>query len=226
MEEEINPIQEIDMKMYYSKTFLWMFMGLVATAITAFTMYSTNSLESVVNSGIFIISIILELILVLVFNFTLVKMPVGVAKTTFFIYAVVNGLNLSVIFYVYELQSIVVVFAIAAFAFLICAYMGAKTDADFSRFSTWFFIFAIVGILVSLLNLFVLRSGIIDLVIDLVMLILFLGATAYDMNISNKMLNANIIDKEKIHVYTAMQIYLDFINIFLRMLSIFGKKKD
>lgn len=138
----------------------------------------------------------------------------------------INGVTLSVVFFVYELSSIVSVFIISALVFGILGFIGYKTNRDLNSWGTYIIVFLIAGIVLSLLNLIVFRSSVLDIAIDWLILILFCGATIYDINKIKVLQESADINQDKIHIYCAMQLYLDFINIFLRILSLFGKSKD
>lgn len=138
----------------------------------------------------------------------------------------INGVTLSVVFVVYELSSIVSVFIISALVFGILGFIGYKTNRDLNSWGTYIIVFLIAGIVLSLLNLIVFRSSVLDIAIDWLILILFCGATIYDINKIKVLQESTDINQDKIHIYCAMQLYLDFINIFLRILSLFGKSKD
>ena len=138
----------------------------------------------------------------------------------------INGVTLSVVFVVYELSSIVSVFIISALVFGILGFIGYKTNRDLNSWGTYIIVFLIAGIVLSLLNLIVFRSSVLDIAIDWLILILFCGATIYDINKIKVLQESADINQDKIHIYCAMQLYLDFINIFLRIISLFGKSKD
>lgn len=138
----------------------------------------------------------------------------------------INGVTLSVVFVVYEISSIVSVFIISALVFGILGFIGYKTNRDLNSWGTYIIVFLIAGIVLSLLNLIVFRSSVLDIAIDWLILILFCGATIYDINKIKVLQESADINQDKIHIYCAMQLYLDFINIFLRILSLFGKSKD
>lgn len=138
----------------------------------------------------------------------------------------INGVTLSVVFVVYELSSIVSVFIISALVFGILGFIGYKTNRDLNSWGTYIIVFLIAGIVLSLLNLIVFRSSVLDIAIDWLILILFCGTTIYDINKIKVLQESADINQDKIHIYCAMQLYLDFINIFLRILSLFGKSKD
>ena len=138
----------------------------------------------------------------------------------------INGVTLSVVFVVYELSSIVSVFIISALVFGILGFIGYKTNRDLNSWGTYIIVFLIAGIVLSLLNLIVFRSSVLDIAIDWLILILFCGATIYDINKIKVLQESADINQDKIHIYCAMQLYLDFINLFIRLLRIFGKSRD
>ena len=96
-----------------------------------------------------------------------------------------------------------------------------NTKADLTRFGTILSVTLLVGCVVSIINLF-LGNGLVDIVLDWVILLVFMGFTVYDMNNLKNLYNEGVLNEEKLYVYGAMELYLDFINIFLRILSIFG----
>lgn len=83
----------------------------------------------------------------------------------------------------------------------------------------------IAGLIVSIINLFI-GNTMLDIILDWVILLVFFGITAYDMNKIKQLYLDENLDKSKLHIYGAMELYLNFINIFLRILSIFGKRRD
>ena len=126
----------------------------------------------------------------------------------------INGVTLSVVFVVYELSSIVSVFIISALVFGILGFIGYKTNRDLNSWGTYIIVFLIAGIVLSLLNLIVFRSSVLDIAIDWLILILFCGATIYDINKIKVLQESADINQDKIHIYCAMQLYLDFKNTF------------
>lgn len=137
----------------------------------------------------------------------------------------VNGVTLSVIFAVFELSSIITLFIASAVIYAILAIIGYKTKADLSSWSPYITVFLVVGIILSIINLF-LEASLLDIGLDWFILILFMGITIYDINKMKLLAEDPNLNNEKIHIYCAMQLYLDFINIFLRILSIFGKRRN
>lgn len=209
----------------FSKTFLWMFLGLLATGVISVFTYSTDILFTVVSSGAWPIILIVELVVVLLFSFLYKKLPAIVVSILYFVYAIINGLTMSTIFYIFELKSIIYIFFAAAAIFGITALYGYITKKDLSKIGTILTVTLIICVIISIVNL-LLGQSLIDIVVDWLVLIVFFGITAWDMQ-NVKLVAQNVYsgDENKIAINCAMQLYLDFINIFIRLLNLFGKRK-
>ena len=223
--DETNPVRFLDTNSILTNTFFRMFLGLLASSLTAFFAYSTGVYINLIMNGTYAFLAIAEVVVVLVFSFLFKKLSPTAVTALFFAYAFLNGFTLSVIFAVYELSSIVYCFAGTAALFGILAYMGAKTDKDISNWGTILMVTLLVGVVLTLINFF-LKSTMLDIVLDWAILFIFCGLTFYDMNKIKKMQEEGFCEDEKLYVYGAMELYLDFINIFLRLLSLFGKRKN
>ena len=208
-----------------SKTFFRMFLGLLATALAAFYSYSSGLLETLLTNGSYMYLFIAELIVVFVFSLFFRKLSATMVTILFFGYAFLNGITLASIFYVFELTSIAYVFVATAVLFGILAYIGKTTNKDLTKFGTILSVSLLVGLVLTIFNLF-LGFSMLDIVLDWVILLIFMGFTIFDMNKLRHMQDLGYADDEKLYVYGAMELYLDFINLFLRILSIFGKRKD
>ena len=206
-------------------TFFWMFLGLLGTALVAIYAYSTDLVANLISNGFFTGILIVELVVVIVFSLLFRKLPPMVVAILYFVYAFINGLTLSTIFYAFELDSIVIIFFGASALFGGMGFWGYKTNMDVSRWRpilTWTLI---IGLIMSIINLFI-GNSFLDILIDWGILITIFGVTVYDMNKLKLLAEDTEIDQNKIHIYCAMQLYLDFINIFVRLLSIFGKRRS
>lgn len=223
MEENVNPVQSTGINNnVYSKTFLWMFLGLLATAIVSAFSYVTDFTINFI--GFWPILLIVEVIVVLVFSLLIKKLPPGVVGVLFFVYAIINGITLSTIFYVFELSSIIFIFFAAAAIFGICALYGKITNKDLSKIGTILLVTLFIGVVVSIINIFI-GNSMLDIGLDWLILIVFFGITAWDMQKVRQFAESGE-NEDKVAIYCAMQLYLDFINIFLRLLQIFGSRKD
>ena len=169
--------------------------------------------------------LILELVVVLVFSLLFRKMPPTLVGILYFVYAMINGVTLSVIFAVFELTSIMYIFIISALIYGVLGLIGYNTKKDLTSWRPYLTVFLIAGIILSIINIFM-QNSTFELFLDWAILILFFGITIYDINKIKLLQQDPNIASEKIHIYCAMQLYLDFINIFLRILSIFGKRRN
>ncbi len=208
----------------FSKVFLWMFLGLFATGLISWFTYSTGLAEQMLINASFSIILIVELLVVIVFSFLFRKLPPTAVAILFFVYAVISGITLSTIYYIYDLTSIIYVLFASAALFGVFAFLGSVLKKDLSKIGTLLMGILIVALIISIINIFV-GNTLLDTIIDWVVLIVFFGVTAWDIQQIKKMATITNIPEEKVHIYGAMMLYLDFINIFLRLLSIFGKKR-
>ena len=221
MENEVSVQNKL-----FGKTFFWMFLGLLGSAIIAWYTYYSGLFIDIITEGYFNVLLILQLVAVFVFSLLFRKLSPVLVGILYFVYAMLNGVTLATVFVVFELSSIVYLFIISALIFGALGLIGYKTNKDLSSWGTYINVLLIAGILLSIINLFILKSSTFDLILDWLILALFCGITIYDINKIKALQAEPNIDQEKIHIYCAMQLYLDFINIFLRILSIFGKRKN
>lgn len=216
---------ELEDNKLMSKTFFWMFIGLLGTAIVAWYTYSSGLFVDIITGGYFSILLILEVVVVLLFSFLFKKLSPMLVAILYFVYSMLNGVSLSTIFIAFELGSIIQLFIVSALLFGAFALIGYITKKDLSSWRTLLFGILIAGVILSLINLF-LGNSMLDLILDWVILFVFFGVTAYDVNTIKQLKLDSNLNQEKLYIYGAMQLYLDFINIFLRVLSIFGKRRD
>ena len=222
---EENAIHSVDENSILTNTFFRMFLGLLASAGAALYAYYSGMAEAMIYGRGYLTLAIVEIIIVLLFSFLFKKLSPTMVTVLFFAYAFVNGFTLSVIFFAYEMTSIVYAFFGTAALFGILAFVGYKTEKDISKFGTILGISLLVGLILTIINIFI-GSSFLDIVLDWAMLFIFCGLTVYDMNKIKEMQNMGFCEDEKLYVYGAMELYLDFINIFLRMLSLFAKRRD
>ena len=206
-----------------SKVFMWMFIGLAITfGVGYYVSCNANMLFNVFAKG-YLLLIILELATVFVLSLFIRKLPPIVAKTMFVVYSLLTGLTFSAIFVVYELTSIMYVFAITSVVFLIFSLLGYYTNINLAKLGTYLFMALIAIILASIVNIFI-GSESLSLGVTIIAILVFIGYVAYDVNmIKNSMMDVN---EENLAIYWALQLYLDFINLFIRLLRLLGKQKN
>ncbi len=210
---------------YIVKVFGIMFAGLALTAATALY-FAASGL--VVRMGAFIyVLFIAEFALVVGLTASLGKIRYGTAVTMFLVYSLLNGITLSVIFYVYPVANIGLAFVVTAAAFGIMTLYGALTGTDLTGFGNLAGMLLVGGILTMVVNIF-LKSSQLDYIVSLVMLVVFVGLVAYDTQKLKGYFYATQNDaamQKKLGVHGALSLYLDFINIFLLLLRLFGRRR-
>lgn len=207
-----------------SKVFGWMFIGLLLTFITGYYLASNEyTFYKLFTGGKYLLLVLLELGLVVFLSTRIHKMKPATAKVVFMLYSIVSGLTFSSIFVVYELQSILLVFFLAALVFGIFALIGYFVKVDLSKLGTYLLMMLIAVLICIIVNLF-LGNEMFDIIINSICLIVFIGFTAYDVQKIKKL--ANSTTNENIAIIGALELYLDFINIFLSLLNLFGNSRD
>lgn len=216
---------------YISKVFGWMFVGLILTAFVAFMTASNIPLmKAVINPVSYILLTLVELGLVIFLSARIEKLSVSTATGLFLLYSAVNGLTLSAIFLAFHLGVIFQAFLVAAVVFGVMAVYGYVTKTDLTYVGN-LFVMGVIGILIaSLINMFF-RSSTLGIIISYIGLFLFLGLTAYDTQKIKSFYAMGAGDysadfMKKGAIISALALYLDFINIFLFLLSLFGGSED
>ena len=215
-------IIENDSNKLITKTFFWMFLGLLSTAGVSWYTYASGLLGNIIVNDYWNILLIAEFVVVLLFSLCFRKLPATVVAILYFLYAMLNGVSLSTIFVIFELDSVILLFVVSSLLFGGFALLGSITKADLSKWYYLLFGTLLASLIVSLVNLF-LNNSALDIILDWIILFTFFGVTVYDMN-KIKQLQYDV-ESDKLQIYGAMQLYLDFINIFIRILSLFGKRK-
>ena len=225
MEEIQNDVFENDTNNMIIKVFFRMFLGLLATGLTALYTYKSGLYIEIAMGMSYSVLAIIEVAIVLIFSWMFRKLSPAVVTTLFYLYSFVNGLTLSVIFAVYDMGTIFYAFFATSILFGGLSLYGYYTKKDMTKAGTILTVALIVGLIVSIINLFI-GNTLLDIVLDWVMLLVFSGLTIYDMNKIKNMQEIIEYDSEKLYIYGAMELYLDFINIFIRILSIFARRRD
>ena len=208
----------------FSKVFMWMAIGLLVTFATAWFV-STNEtmITNIFSKTTYILLIILEFAAVIYLSVRVMKMEPSTAKCVFLLYSVLSGLTFSSIFIYYQLSSIVYIFLLTSLFFGLLSLVGYFTKKDMTKIGRICIIGLIVVIITAIINVFV-GSTMLDLILSILILILFIGITIYDIQ-KIKRLEHTGIPIENLAIYGALDLYLDFINIFIQLLRLFGRQK-
>ena len=225
MEEIQNDVYVNETNNVMLKVFFRMFLGLLATGLTALYIYQSGLYLTILSGVSYAVVAVIELIVVLVFSLLFKKLPPLAVTVLFYLYAFINGITLSVIFAAFEMSTIFYAFFTTAALFGGLALYGYTTKRDITKWGSILMVALIVGIIVSIINVFI-GNRLVDIALDWVMLLVFCGLTIYDINKIKIMGQELEQESEKLYIYGAMELYLDFINIFIRILSIMGRRRD
>ncbi len=212
------------------KVYVWMALAL---AITGFTAYGVSTspaiLQSIVTNRLLFWGLIIgELGLVMWISAGINRLSLTTATLLFVLYSVINGATMSFIFLMYTMTSVASVFFITAGTFAVMAFIGYTTKKDLTSLGR-LALMALIGIIIAtLVNVFLTKSGTFDLILSYLGVAVFVGLTAYDSQKIKHMLMTQEDGGEqaqKIALLGALSLYLDFINLFLYLLRIFGDRK-
>ena len=223
---------QIRVNQFIRSVYNWMAIGLGLTGIVAFYVSNNQYLTQLIfgNRLLFFALIIGELVLVFSIAARVNKMQASTATGLFVLYAVLNGATLSFIFLVYTRTSISSVFFICAATFIACSIYGMTTKRDLTSLGG-FLMMGLIGIIIaSVVNIFV-RSTQMSMIISYIGVFVFVGLTAYDTQ-KLKTMALSVPDGSeggmvrKNAILGALALYLDFVNLFLMLLRIFGSSRD
>lgn len=212
------------------KVFVWMTLALAITGLTAYGVATSPAILSLIFSSkvTFFGLIIAEFALVFAISGAINRLSLSTATLLFILYSVINGATLSTIFFAFSVATIGKVFFITAGTFGAMALVGYTTKTDLTSMGKLLFM-ALLGIIIaSVVNMFVGSSGL-DLILSYVGVLVFVGLTAYDTQKIKQMCQSAPDAGEsaqKLALIGALSLYLDFINLFLYLLRIFGNNRD
>jgi len=216
---------------FLSRVYSWMSFGLILTAITAFYVANNPLIVHFIygKNWIFFSLLIIKFVMCVTISSALDSISARTAKWVFLAYSILTGIMLSVIFFVYPVASIAKIFFIASSMFASLAIYGHFTKSDLSGMGTFLFM-SLIGLIISQFFGWFLNSPEFDWVTSGIGVMIFSLLTAYDTqkikNMAQEVYETND-DYLKLSIYGALQLYLDFINLFLYLLSfIYGKKKN
>ena len=213
------------------KVYVWMALALVVSGLTAYYVAGSEQMLMAIfgNQITFWVLAIAEFGLVIGLTAALKKLSFPVAAIMFLLFSILNGVTLSAIFVVYTLSSIATTFFVTAGTFAAMAFIGYTTKKDLTKIGG-ILLMALIGLIIaSVVNIF-LKNSMMDIVISAIGVLIFVGLTAYDaQKIKEMMLDCGteVNDfTQKLAVFGALSLYLDFINLFLYLLRFLGKQRS
>ena len=229
-------IEQVHTKTFMANVFLLMFIALGVSALFAW-LFSTNTgllNYLITDSGLTAlgkVTMFAPLGFVLIMSFGFRKLSASVLLTLFMAYAIINGISFSFILLAYTPGSVLGCFLSASAMFGVMAFMGYTTQQDLTKFGR-ILIMGLIGTLIAILINYFLKSSQLDYIISIIGVMVFTGLTAYDVQKLKRIGegleydNVSITDTKKISVLGALNLYLDFINIFLFLLRLFGGRRS
>jgi hypothetical protein len=212
------------------RVYLWMTFGVLLTAIVALLTVTTPMLRNLLlNPFVIWGALIGELVLVVVLSAAIRRLSPMVAALLFFAYAGMLGFSLSGIFLVYTLNSIAVAFFSAAALFGMMSFVGFATRVDLTKLGTYLIV-GLLGLIVAMvINLFLANTWL-ELAVSLIGVVIFTGLTAYDTQKIARMARDPALQQEgdmlgRLSVLGALTLYLDFVNLFLFLLRLLGRRR-
>jgi FtsH-binding integral membrane protein len=209
---------------FVRSVYAWMFGGLALTAAAALWVVFSPAMQALVlqNRIVFFGLIIAEFALAMWVQVRITRMSASTAASVFLVYSVLNGLTLSVIFFVYQMPAISQAFFTAAGMFAVMSVYGYVTKRDLTSWGT-FLIMGFWGIFIGfIINMF-LHSGVLGFLLSAVGVVIFVGLTAYDTQKLKSFATAP--NHENLAILGALILYIDFINLFLMLLRLFGGRR-
>ncbi|WPD24753.1 MAG: Bax inhibitor-1/YccA family protein [Candidatus Electrothrix scaldis] len=215
---------------FLAKVFNWMAGGLALTGIVAWFAVTTGLTLSIARSPLYFVLFLIEFGMVYYLSSRVDKMKATTATALFTGYAALNGLTMSVIFLMYTSTSIAATFMVTAGMFGAMAIYGMVTKKDLTGLGSFMFMGLIGIIIASVVNMF-LGSSTLHLAISAIGVIVFVGLTAYDTQKIKHMGEQGIMQQggdvvQKGAILGALTLYLDFVNLFIMLLSFLGGSRD
>lgn len=214
---------------FFQQVYMWMAGGLFMSGAGAFFVLANPPLlRAIMTNPILLFGLIIgELVLVVWLSARIASLSVGNAIALFCAFSVLNGVTLSFIFIIYTGASIVATFAITAGTFLFFSVYGYTTKADLTSMGQLAFV-GLIGIIIASLVNFFLRSPALYWIITYIGIAVFLGLIAYDTQKLKAIARSGLASGEmmsKLAIVGALRLYLDFINLFLLLLRLFGRRR-
>jgi len=218
---------EVSQTLLIRKVYVWMCAALLITAVTAYRVSNSEELLKLIFSSkmSFFGLIIAQFAIVWFLSARIKTLTFSTATILFALYSVLMGVTMSCIFLAYTQSSIASTFFITAGTFAVMSIYGFTTKRDLTSIGG-LLIMALVGLIIASIVNYFLKSSMFDLIISCIGVLIFVGLTAYDTQKIKALLNQeNTEENQKMAIIGSLMLYLDFINLFLFLLRIFGRRR-
>ena len=215
---------------FVNRVFGWMTVGLAVTGGVAYYVAENHAALLIEHSSLFLLLLVLQLVMVFGLSAAIDRIPPAAAFLGFMLFAALNGVTLSVIFLAYTTSSITQTFFVTSLTFGVMGLYGWITKRDLTSLGSLCLMGLLGLIIASLVNIFT-RSARFDLIISAIGILIFIGLTAYDAQKIKRLAGAvgegaiSETDGRRLAIIGALELYLDFINLFLYLLRFMGRRK-
>lgn len=209
----------------FKKVFIWLFIGFLLTFSSSFLVVS--NIEVVIDifrtvPMLIYVMFFIPIIIAVLLSGIIKKIPVILTMILYVIYCLITGISMGAILLTFTLGSVISCLIATSIIFLICAFISWNSDYDFSSWEK-ILLFSLLGaIVVGLLNLFIFQSEIFEVIINSIITAIFVGYMLYDVN---RIKQEQFEEDKNLPIQLAFQLYLDLINLFIKLLQLFGKRK-
>jgi FtsH-binding integral membrane protein len=222
------PIESsIDLQSIMRQVYVWMVLGMLLTAGVAFVTVSTSLINLAANPAVLLIAVVAEFGVVLGISFGFNRLSSGTATVLFIVYAALNGFTLSIVLLAFSVGTVFLAFGSTAALFGAMSIIGYTTQVDLSKLGTYLMMGVLGLVIAMVINLFV-NSGPLDFIVSIAGVLIFTALTAYDTQRIGRMaaqMGQAGDEGVKLGIFGALKLYLDFINMFLFMLRLFGGRR-
>jgi len=209
------------------QVYIWMVLGMLLSTVVAFLTVSTPLMDLAANPIVMLIAVIVEFGVVLGISAGFNRLSAGMATLLFFVYAALNGFTISIVLLAFDIETVFLAFASTAALFAAMSLIGYTTHVDLSKLGTYLMM-AVIGLVIAMVvNIFV-NSGMLDTIISMAGVLIFTALTAYDTQRIGRIgaqISMNGDEDMKLGIFGALQLYLDFINMFLFLLRLLGRRR-
>lgn len=225
--DSMNYYSQSTLKSALLKSYAWMAIALCITAIVSYGLYVTNALMILLSAMpfLFMLFVIAPFILSIAFGVSMARSTSSTGmKVMLVLYAICMGVSLTSIGYVYDVATIGTAFLVSAVYFISLAVIGTTSKKDFTSFGS----LCMIGLFVLIITqcfMMLFRVSMDVRLLSILTLLIFTGITVWDVQRMNRLLiqsDGSVVAQDKIAIFMALQLYLDFLNIFLRILQLIG----
>ncbi len=219
----------IDLQPVMRQVYTWMGLGMLLSTVVAALTIDTSLINLAANPVIFLVAVVAEFGMVLGLSAGFRRVSSGTAMLLFFAYAALNGFTLSMVLLAFTSATVISAFAATAVLFGVMSVIGYTTQVDLTGLGTYLMM-GVIGLVIAMVVSLFISSGPLNMLISMVGVLIFTALTAYDtQRIGRMAAEISLQDGEataKLGVFGALELYLDFINMFLFMLRLMGNRRQ